>query len=192
MGTISVLANICLDGVMQGPGRADEDTRGGFRHGGWGIGYADEVIAKYVGGIDPAAAMLFGHRSYDDMLGHWTSVTDPNPFTEALVNAPKYVTSRQAGTELAYPRSTLLAGEATDTVARLKDRTDGVIRVLGSGELVRSLHGAGLVDEYVLLIHPTVLGSGTRLFGAGERTDLALQETITTTTGVLIARYLTS
>ncbi|MEV5501143.1 hypothetical protein AB0M50_37695 [Nonomuraea fuscirosea] len=63
MGTISVLANLSLDGVMQGPGRADEDTRGGFRHGGWGIGYADEVIAKYVGGMDPAAAMLFGHRS---------------------------------------------------------------------------------------------------------------------------------
>ncbi|MEV4077230.1 dihydrofolate reductase family protein [Nonomuraea fuscirosea] len=192
MGTISVLANLSLDGVMQGPGRADEDTRGGFRHGGWGIGYADKVIAKYVGDMDPAAAMLFGHRSYADMLGHWTSVTDPNPFTEALVNAPKYVTSRRPGTDLAYPRSTLLAGEATATVARLKAQIDGVIRVLGSGDLVRSLHAAGLVDEYVLLIHPTVLGSGTRLFGAGERTDLALQETITTTTGVLIARYLTS
>ncbi|MEV0314879.1 dihydrofolate reductase family protein [Nonomuraea fuscirosea] len=158
MGTISVLANLSLDGVMQGPGRADEDTRGGFRHDGWGIGYADEVIAKYVGGMDPAAAMLFGHRSYDDMLGHRTSVTDPNPFTEALVNAPQYVSSRRPGTDLAY----------------------------------LSLHAAGLVDECVLLIHPAVFGSGTRLFGAGERTDLALQETITTTTGVLIARYLTS
>ncbi|MEU8361144.1 dihydrofolate reductase family protein [Nonomuraea sp. NPDC048882] len=189
MGTISVLANLSLDGVIQGPGRADEDTRGGFRHGGWGIGYADEVIATYISGLDRATAMLFGHRSYDDILGHWTSVTDPNPFTETLVNAPKYVTSRRPETELAHPNSTLLTGEATDTVAQLKDRTDGVIRVLGSGELVRSLHAAGLVEEYVLLIHPIVLGSGARLFGAGERTDLTLQESITTTTCVLIARY---
>ncbi|MEO3870412.1 dihydrofolate reductase family protein [Nonomuraea sp. B12E4] len=189
MGTISVFANVCVDGVMQGPGRADEDTRGGFRHGGWGIGYADEVIGKFVGGMGRATAMLFGHRSYDDLLGHWTSVTDPNPFTEVLVNSRKYVASRQAGAKLAYPNSTLLVGEAADTVARLKDQIDGVIRVIGSGELVRSLHTAGLVEEYVLLTHPIVLGSGTRLFGEGERTDLTLQEAITTTTGVLIARY---
>jgi dihydrofolate reductase len=71
----------------------------------------------------------------------------------------------------------------------LKDQIDGVIRVIGSGELARSLHAAGLVEEYVLLIHPIVLGSGTRLFGEGERTDLTLQEAITATTGVLIARY---
>ncbi|MET8156273.1 dihydrofolate reductase family protein [Sphaerisporangium sp. NPDC005289] len=189
MGTISVFANVCADGVMQGPGRAEEDTRGGFRHGGWGTGYTDEVIGRFVGRMDRATAMLFGRRSYDDLLGYWTSVTDPNPFTEVLVNSPKYVASRQARTELAYPNSTLLAGDAADTVARLKGRTDGVIRVLGSGELVRSLHAAGLVEEYVLLIHPIVLGSGTRLFGEGERTDLILQEATTSTTGVVIARY---
>ncbi|GAA1694257.1 hypothetical protein GCM10009733_107590 [Nonomuraea maheshkhaliensis] len=135
MGTISVLANLSLDGVIQG-----------------------HLIV-------------------------------PNPFTDTLVNAPEYVTSRRPGTALAHPNSTLLTGEATDTVAQLKDRTDGVIRVLGSGELVRSLHAAGLVEEYVLLVHPIMLGSGTRLFGAGERTDLTLQEPVTTTTGVLIARY---
>lgn len=189
---ISVLANICVDGVMQGPGRADEDTRGGFRHGGWGIGYADEVIGKYVAGMGRATAMLLGRRTYDDVLGHWTSVTEPNPFTEVLVNSTKYVTSRRADTRLAYPNSTLLAGEAADTVARLKGGVGGLIRVIGSGDLVRSLHAAGLVDEYVLMIHPLALGSGTRLFGEGTRTDLELQETVTTTTGVLIARYRTT
>ncbi|MEV0970350.1 dihydrofolate reductase family protein [Microtetraspora glauca] len=190
MGTISVFESVCVDGVMQGPGRADEDTRGGFLHGGWGIGYTDEVIGKFVGsGMGRATAMLFGRRTYDDLLGHWTTVTGPNPFTEVLVNSRKYVASREAGNELAYPDSTLLVGEAADTVARLKDEVDGVIRVIGSGELVRSLHAAGLIEEYVLLIHPIVLGSGTRLFGEGERTDLTLQEAIIATTGVVIARY---
>ncbi|WP_275411680.1 dihydrofolate reductase family protein [Sphaerisporangium siamense] len=181
--------SVSADGVMQGPGRVDEDSRGGFRHGGWGVGYGDEVVGRFVGGMGRAAAMLFGRRSYDDLLGYWTSVTEPNPFTEVLVNSPKYVASRQGGARLDHPNSTLLAGEAAGTVARLKGEVDGVIRVLGSGELVRSLHAAGLVEEYILLVHPIVLGSGTRLFGEGERADLALREAITTTTGVLIARY---
>ncbi|MGA4988740.1 dihydrofolate reductase family protein [Nonomuraea bangladeshensis] len=192
MGTISVFVNVSLDGVMQGPGRADEDTRGGFRHGGWAAGYADQVTGKYVAEQGGAAAMLFGRRTYDDVLGYWTSVGEANPFTEILVNTPKYVASRRADTALAHPNSTLLAGEAAGAVAGLKERVDGVIRVLGSGELVRSLHAAGLVEEYVLLIHPIVLGSGTRLFGEGERTGLTLQEAITTTTGVVITRYQTT
>ncbi len=190
MGTISVFESVCLDGVMQAPGRADEDARGGFRHGGWGVGYADEVTGKFVGAtMGRTTAMLFGRRTYDDLLSYWTSVVDPNPFTEALVNSRKYVVSRDADTELAHPNSTLLAGDARATVARLKDEVDGVICVLGSGALVRSLHAAGLVEEYVLLIYPIVCGSGTRLFGEGERADLTLEEAVTTMTGVMIARY---
>ncbi|AQZ62216.1 Dihydrofolate reductase [[Actinomadura] parvosata subsp. kistnae] len=190
MGTISVFESVSLDGVMQGPGRADEDTRGGFRHGGWGVGYADEVTGRFAGsGTARTSALLFGRRTYDDLLGYWTSVAEPNPFTQSLVNQRKYVATRHEGTRLAYPGSTPLAGEAAETVARLKAGTGGVITVLGSGELVRSLHRAGLVDEYVLLIHPIVLGSGTRLFGDGERGDLVLEESVTSTTGVVIARY---
>lgn len=190
MGTIRIFESVTLDGVMQAPGRADEDTRDGFRHGGWADGYTDEVIGQFAGsGMARAAALLFGHRTYDDLLHHWTSVTEPNPFTESLVNQPKYVVSRDAGTRLAYPNSTLLAGSAAETVARLKDEIDGGITVIGSGELVRSLHAAGLVDEYVLLIHPLVLGSGTRLFGDGERAGLTLEESLTSTTGVMIGHY---
>lgn len=190
MGTISVFESVSLDGVMQGLGRADEDTRGGFRHGGWGEGYADQVIGQFAGaGMATTTAMLFGRRSYHDLLAHWTSVTEPNPFTEVLVNQRKYVVSRDGAARLGYPNSTLLAGEAADTVARLKRELDGVITVIGSGELVRSLHAAGLVDEFVLLIHPIVLGSGARLFGDGERSDLKLEESLTSTTGVVIARY---
>lgn len=190
MGTISAFESITLDGVMQGLGRPDEDTRGDFRHGGWGDGYADEVMMKFAGAaMASTAAMLFGRRTYEDLLGFWTSTPEPNPFSEVLVAQPKYVVSRDVGLELAYPNSTLLAGDAVETVAALRAEVDGQITVLGSGELVRSLHAAGLVDEYVLQIHPIVLGSGTRLFGEGDRSDLDLEESVTTSTGVVIARY---
>lgn len=190
MGTITAFESITLDGVMQGLGRPDEDTRGGFHHGGWGIAYADEVIGNFAGsGMGTTAALLFGHRSYTDLLRHWTSVDEPNPFTDSLVNQQKYVVSRDAAAELEYPNSTLLAGEAAETVARLKADLNGGITILGSGELVRSLHAAGLIDEYVLLTHPIVLGSGTRLFGDGDRTNLTLEESLTSTTGVVIGRY---
>ncbi|GAB2504728.1 dihydrofolate reductase family protein [Nocardiopsis aegyptia] len=192
MGTISVFESLTLDGVVQGVGRPDEDTRGGFEHGGWGEGFADEVIGRFVGSrMAGTGALLFGRRTYEDLLDHWTSVPDPNPFTEALVGRRKYVVSRDAATELAHPNSTLVSGDVAEAVNRIKRDVEGTITVLGSGELVRSLHAAGLVDEYVLSIHPIVLGSGTRLFGAGARTDLVLEESVTSTTGVVIACYRT-
>lgn len=190
MGRISAVESITLDGVMQGLGRADEDTRGGFAHGGWGDGYQDKVSMEIMGeGMSGEGVMLFGRRTYEDLLSFWTSNTEPNPFTDYLTYTPKYVASHSARTELAYPNSTLLAGEATETVRRLKTELDGDITILGSGELIRSLHAAHLVDEYVLQIHPIVLGSGTKLFGRTDRTDLTLERAVTTTTGVIIARY---
>lgn len=190
MGTISVFQSVTLDGVMQGLGRADEDTRSGFSHGGWGDGYVDDVAMQFVGeGMAATVGLLFGRRTYEDMLGYWTTTPDPNPFTEVLVDTPKWVASRSAATTTAYPNTTLLAGDAVETVASLKPQVDGALTVMGSGELIRSLHTAGLVDEYILQIHPIVLGSGTRLFGAADRTDLTLSRSLTTTTGVIIAQY---
>ncbi|MEV8372141.1 dihydrofolate reductase family protein [Kribbella sp. NPDC056861] len=187
---ISVFQSVTLDGVMQGLGRPDEDTRDGFAHGGWGNGYHDEVSMQVAGeGMSGTAALLFGRRTYDDMLGFWTTTPDPNPFTDVLTNTQKYVVSRSAATELAYPNSTLLAGDAVETVKTLTKELDGDLTVLGSGELVRSLHLAGLVDRYILQIHPIVLGSGTKLFGDGDRVNVILERTIPTTTGVIIAQY---
>jgi dihydrofolate reductase len=190
MATISIFEGVTLDGVMQGPGRADEDSSGGFVHGGWADGLTDEV-AMHAAGEEMAqsVAMLFGHKTYDDLLAHWTTVPEANPFTEALVNGRKYVVSRSAGTTLAYPNSTLLTGEATETVARLRDEVEGVVMILGSGVLVRALHAAGLIDRYFLSIAPIVLGSGTRLFGEGDRADLHLVRSIPTTTGAVLATY---
>jgi dihydrofolate reductase len=190
MGTITIFENITLDGVLQGPATADEDTRGGFTAGGWASGYGDEVSMQFAGeGMSGAGGLLFGRRTYEHLLHAWTTTTEPNPFTEVLVNSPKYVVSRSAETTLDYPNSILLAGEAAETVAALKERVDADLTVLGSGELVRTLHAARLIDSYALQIHPIVLGSGTRLFGPADRQNLTLERSIPTTTGVLIAQY---
>jgi dihydrofolate reductase len=175
---------------MQGPGRDDEDPRGGFTHGGWTNGYQDEVLGAFVAeGLATQTALLFGRRTYEDVLGFWTSTSEPNPFTSVLLTSPKYVVSRSEDTDLRYPNSELLAGDAADQVVALRERSDLPLMIMGSGQLVRVLHSAGVIDEYVLLIHPIVLGSGTRLFAAAARVDLELERSVPTTTGVLIAHY---
>jgi dihydrofolate reductase len=189
MATITLFESVTLDGVMQAPGRPDEDTRGGFADGGWAAPYHDEVMMQFAGeSMSGSGAMLFGRRTYDDLLGFWTTTPDPNPFTEVLVQSPKHVVSHDADVALAYPNSMLLAGEAADTVAALKREIDGALTVLGSGELARTLFAAGLVDDVVLQVHPLVLGSGTKFFGDAH-VELELRRSIPTTTGVIIAQY---
>ncbi|TME05002.1 MAG: dihydrofolate reductase [Chloroflexi bacterium] len=189
MGRVVVFMSLTLDGVMQSPGRPDEDTRGGFEHGGWGVRYADSVSGSMVGRYaGTTEGLLLGRRTYEDFFQVWPKRTD-NPFTEALNNAQKYVASRTLSEPLPWVNSTLLKGDALRSVAELKHRLDKDLMVLGSGKLVRSLMSAALVDEYILLIHPLVLGSGQRLFDAGISASLGLQEVNPTTTGVLIATY---
>jgi dihydrofolate reductase len=119
----------------------------------------------------------------------WPGRTD-NPFTEVLDNSRKYVCSRTLGEPLPWQNSTLLAGDAAETVARLKEEPGKDIAVMGSGDLLQTLMRHGLVDEHVLMIHPLVLGQGRRLFNDdGPRTALHLVESVTTTTGVVIATY---
>jgi dihydrofolate reductase len=188
--TITAFQSVTLDGVMQGPGRDDEDPREGFTHGGWTDGYQDEVLGGFVAEwLAEETALLFGRRTYADVLGFWTSTPEPNPFTDVLLHARKYVVTRSRSSEPGYPNSELLVGEGVQEVAGLRERSHLPLMVMGSGQLVRALHAAGLIDGYVLLIHPIVLGSGTRLFGAADRVDLDLERSTTTTTGVLIAQY---
>lgn len=189
MATITLFEHLTLDGVMQAPGRPDEDTRGGFGHGGWGEVYASDDAMEVVGPEMAASdAMLFGRRTYEDLLHSWTTRDPESIFTKALVSGDKYVASR-AGFEPAWPRTTVLAGEGAETVTALKEETDRRLTVLGSGMLARALHAAGLIDRYVLHLNPVVLGSGTRLFGDGDRTDLHLDRTVTTSSGVIVAVY---
>ncbi|WP_341720966.1 dihydrofolate reductase family protein [Micromonospora sp. FIMYZ51] len=192
MGMLVVVENVTLDGVMQAPGGVDEDTRGGFRHGGWAHPYADRVMAETMGrGMSDDGVLLFGRRTYEQFHGFWSKQTDGNPYTEVLNRKRKYVASRTAVEPLPWENSFLLTGEATEAVAALKRDVEGDLVVLGSGELVRSLARAGLVDRYMLSIHPLTLGAGSKLFADGEQAygRYELVEAIPTTTGVIIATY---
>jgi dihydrofolate reductase len=190
MRKIVVTNSLTLDGVMQAPGRADEDPRGGFQHGGWANGYRDGVMMEAMGkGMAEAGPMLFGRRTYEDFFKVWPGRTD-NPFTAILDNAQKYVASRTLREPLPWQNSTLLRGDAAETVAALKEQPGKDLVVLGSGDLLQTLMGRGLVDVYVLLIHPLVLGRGRRLFNEdAPRATLRLVSSVTTTTGVVIATY---
>jgi dihydrofolate reductase len=189
MRKILVFNNVTLDGVMQAPGRPDEDRRGGFTHGGWAIPYADEVSSRLAGeGMGNTGAMLLGRRTYEDLLPHWNKAG--GPFKDMLNNTPKYVASTKLREPLPWPNSTLLEGDISKAVAKLKKEDGKDILILGSGELVRTLMDDDLVDEFLLLIHPLILGSGRRLFAdGGPGTKLELSDTKTSTTGVMIATY---
>jgi dihydrofolate reductase len=189
MRRVIVTNSMSLDGVMQAPGRPDEDARGGFTLGGWAVRYNDEVMGRVMGeGMAQTGAILLGRRTYEDFAAFWPRQTD-NPFTEVLNNTPKYVTSTTLDEPLPWQNSILLRGDAAETVAQLKSQTGPDLAVIGSGELVRSLHRHHLVDQYVLLIHPLLLGRGTRLFADGAAGNLRLIDSVTTTTGVIIATY---
>jgi dihydrofolate reductase len=190
MRTISVTMSVTLDGVNQGPGRPDEDTRDGFTHGGWGTRYQDEVMSqKMARGMSQPGAMLFGHRTWQDFLGYWPHQTD-NPFTDHMNSVTKYVVSTTLHDADAWQNSVLLPGDATRSVTTLKAEPGPNLAIIGSAKLVRSLHGAGLIDRYTLLIHPLVLGSGHRMFDeTSPLTEFALVRSVPTTVGVIIATY---
>ena len=191
MSRIVVNANVTLDGVMQAPGRPEEDTRDGFEHGGWGQPYFDEVMGqKAAEAMAGTEGFLFGRRTYEDFASVWPTMPADNPFAAVLNDRPKYVASTTLREPLPWANSTLLEGDLGEAVTLLKEREEKDIVVLGSGELVRSLMERDLVDRYVLWIHPLVLGSGRRLFIDGVApASLRLLDTTTTTTGVVIATY---
>jgi len=191
MGRIVVMNHITLDGVVQAPGRPDEDTRDGFAHGGWAelsttpdneAGRAMGARMAAGGGL---AGWLFGRRTYDDLLSRWNA-TPESPFGRMLNDARKWVVTSDPG-PLPWPNSTALGG--VDAVRELKGDTEGVLGVMGSGVLLASLIAADLVDEYLLMIHPLVLGSGRRLFPDGQRIPLHLVESTPAPSGLLIAQY---
>jgi dihydrofolate reductase len=191
MRKIIVFESLTLDGVMQAPGRPDEDRRGGFTHGGWAAPYTDPVIGSVAAeGMSRGSALLFGRRTYQDFASVWPSMPQPNPFTEVLNNSQKYVVSRTLTEPLPWMNSILLKGEAASTVAKLKHEPGLDLVILGSGELVRTLILSDLINQYVLLIHPLIMGTGKRLFPDGNSfSSLHLVDVKTASTGVLIATY---
>jgi dihydrofolate reductase len=190
MSKVVVFNHLSLDGVMQAPGRADEDRRGGFEHGGWATSRMDPVMASVVAeGMGGEGALLLGRRTYADFAAFWPKQKG-NPFTAVMDKTEKYVASTTLKPPLSWSNSTLLKGDVTKAVAKLKKELDRDLVVLGSGELLQSLMRTNLVDRYVLMIHPLVLGSGRRMFAKdGSFSALKLIDSKTTTTGVVIATY---
>jgi len=187
---ITVFNSLTLDGVIQGPGSAEEDTRGGFTKGGWAHRYHDPVMMEIAGeGMAQGGPLLFGRRTYEQFYSFWPNQPDDNPFTQVLNNATKYVVSRTLDDTLPWQNSVLLRGDAAETVAELKEQPGPDAVILGSGELVRSLMPHGLIDSYTLQIHPLLLGEGQRLFPDGVSTEFKLVNSVPTTTGVIVATY---
>lgn len=191
MAKLVVFNNVTLDGVMQAPGRPDEDTRGGFPYGGWATSFADPDLGRAAGeSMATTGGLLFGRRTYMDFYGVWPNRTDGNPFTEVLNNTPKYVASRTLREPLPWVHSTLLHGDVLEAVSKLKTQLNKDLVILGSGELIRSLAKQNLIDQYILLIHPLVLGTGQHMF-AEDKTFLSLElvDSKTTSKGVIVATY---
>ena len=186
---VVVVNHVSLDGVMQGPGRPDEDTRGGFRHGGWAQNDNDPALGAAMGErLGEEFSWLFGRRTYDGLLSYWNATG--GPFKQPLNGVRKYVASSDPAADLPWPNSTLISGDVPAAVAGLREQPGGNLVIMGSGELIRSLLPHGLIDEFFLMIHPVVLGSGRRLFGAEDMTHpLRLVASSPTATGVILATY---
>jgi dihydrofolate reductase len=194
MRKIIVSEFLTLDGVMQAPGSPDEDRSGGFNHGGWQMPYHDESSTKaIIEGIAGSGAFLLGRRTYEIFAAYWpTAPEDVQAFADPLNNLPKFVVSKTLREPLAWNNSTLIAGNVAEEVAKLKRQSGNDIRVIGSGELVQTLMKHDLVDEYDLMIHPLVLGSGKHLFRVGgSNQTLKLLDFKTTSKGVVILKYKT-
>ncbi len=192
MNKLIVHLGLTLDGVMQAPARSDEDTRGGFKHGGWAVPYVDSVSMAIAseGMSKKGGALLLGRRTYEDLYEVWPKRNDDNPFTNRLNKSKKYVASTTLKEPLVWVNSTLLKSDVPTAVAALKEELDGDIAMLGSGILIQSLMKHNLIDEYHLSIHPLVLGSGSRLFPEGSPyAALKLMKSTISTTGVMLATY---
>jgi dihydrofolate reductase len=190
MRMLRVIEFLSLDGVMQAPGAADEDTEGGFHHGGWQRPYFDDVLgATAAEGMAETDAYLFGRKTYEKMAAYWPTAAEDDPYGRHMNSTPKYVASRTLQ-DVEWQNSTLITGDVAEEVARLKKQPGKNIAVLGSGDLVQTLLEHDLVDEFFLAVYPVVLGSGKRLFREADQVrKLSLVDSKPTSTGGVILTY---
>ncbi len=179
---------LTLDGVMQAPGGPEEDTTGGFAHGGWTVHYFDDAVGEYMdGSMSKPFELVLGRRTYEIFAAHWPHTDEPP--ADILNNAVKHVASNTLDS-VDWNNSHLIEGDVAEGVRRLKEQDGPVLSVLGSATLIQTLLSNGLVDELRLMIFPVLVGPGKRLFGDGTApAGLELTESKTSGTGVVIATY---
>jgi dihydrofolate reductase len=196
MRKLVVAEFISLDGVIQGPGGPEEDRSGGFRLGGWQVPYADEAIGRAVRDLfSQPFELLLGRRTYDIWAAYWPRVgadSPGHPIAGPFNSVRKHVATHRPDT-LDWQNSHALKGDLADAVSVLKREQGGYLLTHGSGDTVRQLLAAGLVDELRLMIYPLLLGRGKRLFGDdAQASAFALAHSTSTPSGVLITRYVRS
>ncbi len=188
---LTVTTFLSVDGVYQGPGGPDEDTRDGFDRGGWLVPHFDEATGEFMNEVfEKVDAFLLGRRTYEIFAASWPNATDPNdPVATKLNTLPKYVVSTTLQSA-DWANSTVVNGDVVAEIQRLKEQPGNELQVHGSGLLVRSLLENDLVDELRLLVFPVIVGAGRRLFPeSGVATGLQLVDSRTTGSGVAIHTY---
>ncbi len=190
MRKIAVLSFVTLDGVMQAPGGPEEDTTGGFRHGGWVAGYWDDSLGKVMAEqMGKPFDLLLGRKTYELFAAYWPKAGDETPGAKELNSARKFVVSTTLK-QLDWANSVLVSGDVVKGIRELKERDGPEIQVHGSGKLVQTLLKNDLVDEIRLKIFPITIGAGKRLFAEGTvPAGFKLSESGTSTTGVVFATY---
>jgi dihydrofolate reductase len=181
-----------LDGVVQAPGAADEDTTGGFQHGGWHLRYFEDLSQRWVvENLTEAGGFLLGRRTYEGFAAHWPNASEEEQVVAQPLNTkPKYVASRTLTEPLEWQNSTVLQGDVAEAVGALKQEDGHDLLVIGSSELVQTLIEHDLVDEFRVMIDPLVVGGGKRIFrDDGVLRPLRLVDSKVTTTGAIIATY---
>jgi dihydrofolate reductase len=186
---LTVTTFVTMDGVMQGPGGAEEDTSNGFDQGGWMVPFIDQDFGEIVDAwFARADEFLLGRTTYERMFPYWSQVTDPEELGvtgRQLNNLPKHIVSRTLRSPQ-WANSSVLDGDVVEAVKALKDKPGGELQVHGSAQLVQTVNQHNLVDEYRLLVFPVVLGTGKRLFGDDTvPTAFKTVENRTTSTGVV-------
>ena len=184
---------ISLDGVVQAPGGPEEDTDGGFAHGGWSHPYFDaEVLGPaFTEGMERAEALLYGRRTYLSMAAAWPQQAG-DPFADRLNSLKKYVVTDTLGdSELTWNNTERIPGsEAVGRIRALRETEGGDLAIMGSPTLVRTLIGEGLVDELQLIVMPVVLGGGKSIFPEdGAKRPFELVSTVSGKTGVQVCVY---
>lgn len=190
MRKIIVSEFVSLDGVIQAPGGKDEDTEGGFAHGGWTFPYwHDEIGALFAQAMSESDALLLGRKTWQIHGGAFEPMPAGDPFGDVMNAMPKYVVSTTLTDASAWRNSTLISGNVVEEVRALKAQPGKNILIDGSSVLIHTLAQNGLVDEYHLLVYPVVLGGGKQVFAGGTQLNLRLVEARPIPSGVVLIHY---